>query len=456
MYMLKFLNKIRFFCVGNSISARSVGVRKNIFLGFLVRGGGIVVTLLIVPLTIGYVNPEQYGLWLTISSIVAWIGNFDLGLSHGFRNRFAESKANQDYPLAQKYVSTTYALLVVIFSLLFVVFYVINQHLDWVSFLGVKQSNNEELVKVFSVLIFFFCLQMVLKTITVLFLADQKPALSNFILTMGQVVSLVVIFILTKTTEGSLLFLAYALSGMPCLILVITTVIAFSTKYRMFLPRIKSVDRKLIKSIIGLGGKFFIIQISMLFIFQFTNIILSRYLGSNVVTQYNIAYKYFVVLHILYNIIILPFWTAFTDAYTQQDYTWMRTSYKKLLQSWVIVSVCSVIMLVISPIAYRLWIGTSLVIPVELSVVMFLYVLVMNLAALHMQLINGIGKVFLQLIVYVSASIVSIPLMIIFATTLGVVGVLIVPISVYLIQFLLGYLQIKKLLNKKAYNWWNK
>lgn len=48
-------------------------------------------------------------------------------------------------------------------------------------------------------------------------------------------------------------------------------------------------------------------MLSILFIFQFTNIIITRIEGPDVVTQYNIAYKYFNVLNMFALIILSPF-----------------------------------------------------------------------------------------------------------------------------------------------------
>lgn len=84
------------------------------------------------------------------------------------------------------------------------------------------------------------------------------------------------------------------------------------------------------RSVVGLGGQFFVVMFSMLFIFQLTNIILSRVQGPEAVTQYNIAYKYFNVLNMAANIILTPFWSAFTDAYIKRDYNWMRGT----LENW--------------------------------------------------------------------------------------------------------------------------
>lgn len=62
---------------------RSVAVKKNIIGSFAVKGVSIVVSFLLVPLTLGYVNAELYGIWLTLSSIMVWLGFFDVGFTLG-------------------------------------------------------------------------------------------------------------------------------------------------------------------------------------------------------------------------------------------------------------------------------------------------------------------------------------------------------------------------------------
>ena len=57
---------------------RSVRARKNIFATFLIRGGSILVGLMLVPITIHYVNPTRYGIWITLSSIIMLMEFFDI------------------------------------------------------------------------------------------------------------------------------------------------------------------------------------------------------------------------------------------------------------------------------------------------------------------------------------------------------------------------------------------
>jgi O-antigen/teichoic acid export membrane protein len=55
---------------------RSVKVKKNILGLFLIKGGSIAISLILVPLTIHYINPSRYGIWLTLSSIIVWFSFF--------------------------------------------------------------------------------------------------------------------------------------------------------------------------------------------------------------------------------------------------------------------------------------------------------------------------------------------------------------------------------------------
>ena len=70
-----------------SQNVRTASVKKNILASILIKGISIFVSLLIVPITLGYVNSTLYGIWLTISSVMLWLNFFDVGLTLGLKNR---------------------------------------------------------------------------------------------------------------------------------------------------------------------------------------------------------------------------------------------------------------------------------------------------------------------------------------------------------------------------------
>ena len=94
-------NILFFFTKGNE---RSVNVKKNIVLMILIKGCSILLSLLLVPLTLDYVDNECYGVWLALSSMVVWISFFDIGINNGLRNKLTAALAHNDYNLGRKYV----------------------------------------------------------------------------------------------------------------------------------------------------------------------------------------------------------------------------------------------------------------------------------------------------------------------------------------------------------------
>ena len=378
---------------------RSVKAKKNILASILIKGGSIGISLLLVPLTINYVNSSRYGIWLTLSSIVAWLSFFDIGLSQGLRNRFAEAKARNEDSLAQIYVSTTYALLGAIFLIIWVLFIVFNQFLNWSGILNVEDSMQSE-VSILAMIVFtYFCLSFVLKIITTILLADQQPARSSLIELFGQVISLIFIIILVIATEGSLIKLGIALCLSPLLVLAGANFLLFNGIYKRYRPVISKVKLMYVKDLFNLGLLFFIIQFAGIIQFQTANIIIARNFGTEDVTAYNIVYKYFGVLNMIFVIFITPFWSASTEAYQKNDIQWIKNGIRKYNLLNIIMLFAGSIMLVFSETVYRLWLGEGkVIIGFSLSLWGFLYFNVQMFAGKYVNFLNGISALRIQFI----------------------------------------------------------
>ena len=441
----------------SGMSGRSAQATKHIIISLFSRGVGILCSLIVVPLTINYVNPTQYGIWLTISSIIAWVAFFDLGLANGFRNKFAEAKALGNDTLAREYLSTTYfALTIIVVAVLFVIL-IVNSFLDWSVILKVDAGLSKELRLVFAILSVFFCVNLVVNTFAILLTADQKPGYASLVNCLGQVLSVVSIFILTRTTEGNLIKLALYFAGIPCIVMLLSSIIAYCTPlYNHYSPDIRLIRPVLIRGILGKGLQFFVIYLCLILIFQVSNVVLSREIGPESVTQYNVAYKYFNVLYMVMTIIINPFWSAFTDAYTKKDFSWMNRTISNLEKIWGISLIVAILMLLFSSVFYRIWIKDSVQIPILLSGAMAVFVLSRNLADIYMYAINGIGTIRLQMIVYLVFALVAWPSLVYSCRLFGVYGVLLFPSVVYLAQAIIGKIQVSKIIRDKAFGIWAK
>ena len=206
----------------------------------------------------------------------------------------------------------------------------------------------------------------------------------------------------------------------------------------------------------GLGSQFFAIYLCLIAIFQVVNLVITREIGPLGVTQYNIANRYFNIIYMLINILVTPFWSAFTDAYTKKDFAWMKSMVKKLQFCWYALIFVGLCMLVVSPIFYELWIGDSVYIPISLSCAMLFLAINQSLGTIYMYLINGIGTVRIQLITYVIFAVISWPLFTFSAKLFGLNGIVLVPALVYLVQGILAKSQVSKIIKGTASGIWAK
>ena len=79
----------------------------------------------------------------------------------------------------------------------------------------------------------------------------------------------------------------------------------------------------------NLGVKFFFIQITTIVMFASGNFIITQLYGPAEVTPYNISYRLFAATVTVFTIIIAPFWSAYTEAITMKDFTWIKKVLKK-------------------------------------------------------------------------------------------------------------------------------
>lgn len=436
---------------------RSVKAKKNIIASFLIKGISILIGFYLVPLTIGYVQKEQYGIWLTLSSVVGWFAFFDIGLGHGLRNKLSEAMANNHWEKARILVSSTYAIVSIIFLGILIIFFVVEPFLNWQSILNTDVIKQQELRLVVLATFSFFCVNFILRLIDSIFFAYQRPAYKSFFSLLSNIVTLAIIIVLTKTTEGSLLYLSVALGIAPMVILLVVSLYMYNTDFKSIAPSIKYVQKSYFKDLFGLGAKFFLVNISVIIIFATDNMIITQILGPAEVPAYAVAHKYFGLITVGFSFILVPMWSAYTEAYVKNDIEWVLSVIKKLKKTWLLLVALALVMFVVSPFFFHLWVP-QIDVPLLLSGMMCIYVIILAWGNIFVNFINGVGKIHLQLIIGVIGTIVNIPLSYFFAKTLGLGVSGVIGASIISIAYgpIFAPIQFKKIINGTATGIWNR
>ena len=85
---------------------------KNIIGTILIKGGGMVLALVLMPLYIKYFPDKAIlGVWFTILNVLNWVLTFDLGIGNGLRNHLTVSLSENNDVKSKRLISSAYILL---------------------------------------------------------------------------------------------------------------------------------------------------------------------------------------------------------------------------------------------------------------------------------------------------------------------------------------------------------
>lgn len=406
-------------------SQRSKLLQKNVFISVGLTGINALISFLMYPLLIDYLGVSQYGVWLTIASLSTWMTFFEFGLGSGLKNQLARSLARTDYKEGKQLVSTAYFAISVIVVVLFVLLFLLKDTINWNVLLGTEELSSSVLSTFASVMISSFFMVFILKLLGNVASASQNPYIEKTINSAIQVTLLVVVVLIGRFYDGDIVRLSLYWSCATVSVWVVASIILYTTTYKKVRPSVGSIKPKKLKSLMSLGIKFFVIQISLVVIHGSTNFLISRYVGADEVVVYNAAYKIFNMANIMYSIIIAPTWVAFVDALEKKDIVWVKSTINRMLKIWMLITLVMFVVLILSPYIYDLWLGERIVVPFGLSALLFVYFSTMTFGGVFNMFVNATGNLRKQLICWFVVAVLYIPLTTILLkySTLGVYAV---------------------------------
>ena len=418
----------------------------------------MILTLISAPIMLHHVDRADYGVLLTLTSIVGWVGYMDIGLGNGLRNKLPEFLAKGDFHSAKKIVSSCYVTLAIYVALIIVIFLMVSPFVDWLGVLNSPTSDAGEIRGLTNVVFIAFCIQFLFGLINSILFAYQMPAFQSLFTFVGQFIALIALVIQVYVFDvTSVLQIGAVNSMIPPLVLFFGSIGLFRTKLKEIAPSFKLVEFKLVGSILSLGLKFFVLQMIAIVLFQANSIIIARTVSPEAVVEYNLAFKYVSLLTMIFTIVITPVWSATTDAYVRKDFAWINKTLSFSRKVCIASIFIGVLMVLASKLVYSIWLGKSSIdISYSTTGLIFLYISFEMLYKVYGTIINGTGKVFAQMILTGIIAIIYIPLAILLGKLFGLSGVLIANAIVFALNYLWSKVQCNKLISQTATGIWNK
>ncbi|MCB0586239.1 MAG: oligosaccharide flippase family protein [Phaeodactylibacter sp.] len=437
---------------------RTIKAKKNVLLALFLKGIGILIGFAYFPISLSYLSPEKFGIFLTLSSIIDWFSQLDVGIGNGLRNKFGEAVADGDDELAQGYVSTAYFIVGSVFSGFTLIFFAASWFLPWAKWLQAEASLNQEIAILAMLMFAAFAIRFVSSLVFQLFYAFQQTGKVQAFNTVTKVLFLVFILVIAYTTEESLILFGAAKTFTFAFVPLFVGFYYFSGTFKKYRPKLRLARMIHVRSLFGLGFQFFLIRMSMIVIHQTNNFLIAGFVNLESVTHFQAAYKYLSIFLMLFVILTNQLWGANIEAYKKGDMEWMRRTMRGVTKIWLFTVAIAVLMVAFSPIFYHLWLQDKIHIPFMLSVAVAISVSITNWVNMFNIVINGTGKIRLQMITWVSTAIVNIPVSILLVRFfhLGAVGIVMGTVICLIPLAIVSPLQVNKLLNKTDRGIWAK
>lgn len=376
---------------------RTTITKVNIFASFIIKGWAALLILAMVPLTLKCLGAYQNGVWLTISSLLVWIDQMDIGLGNGLRNKLAVYMAHNQWKEARKVVSSSFAMLICIMIPTLIISLTLICQFDIYSFLNVTPERIPELRLSMLCAVTLVCMTFVLKIIGNIYMGMQMPAVSNLLVAIGQTIALIATWLLYIHGRATFFAIVLVNTAAPLLVYLLSYPYTFFHQYPKLRPSLRLVNIKSALEVANLGVKFFWLQVAGIIQFMTANILISKFFSPETVTPYQIAYRYMNLVLVIFSVICVPFWNATTDAYERRDMEWIRKANQKMNLLTLCFAILIIVLILISPWVYRLWIGKACNVPYGMTIMMGIYIFLMVNSMRYSFFLNGIGALRLQL-----------------------------------------------------------
>lgn len=330
--------------------------------GIAARSIGILVSIITVPLTLGYLGTERYGLWMTISSMLAIIQFSDLGLGNALVNLIAEANGRDDKDAASKYISSVFFLSLGIAIILLLLLVAVYDFIPWARLYNLKTTLAIKDAGPASFVLFISAVFTVpAGLIRRIQLGYQDESIANLWVAAGNLLGFIFVLIAIYFKTG-LTWLAAGMAFGPIIACLFNWYQYIGWKKRgWLLPRVKLFKLKTVRQVGGIGALFLILQLSSLIGNSSDNIVIAQVLGAAAVAKYAIVYKLFSI-GLLSQYFITPLWPAFGEALARKDFDWARKTLKRvLLYNLAITFAIGLFLLFTGKLIITFWVGMNMV-----------------------------------------------------------------------------------------------
>lgn len=397
-------------------------------------------SLVSVPLTLGYLETERYGLWLTISSLVAMLSFADLGVGNGLLNSVSRANGLDDVAMARRYISSAVVLLTLVGLALLVATSVVVTAVDLDQLLNIQSSAaRAEAAPALAIFMVCFALGLPIGIAGRVQAGYQAGYLNSIWVAAGNLGGLLGVLIAIRFRAG-LPVLVAAIAGVPLVFAAVNAVFLFGVQRLDLRPRWRDASKSKATELLKAGALFLVLQTAVAFAFSSDSLVIAHLFGQKAVVEYGVQAKLFALVPALVGMFVAPLWPAYGEALARGDVQWVRAVLlRSLMLSCALTSICSVPLVLMAPMLVKAWTGHRLAPELFLAAGLGFWMVLSTVGNALAMFMNAANVIRPQAITAIALAVGALILKIVFANWVGLPGIVWGTIVAYVLTTALPY-----------------
>ena len=370
----------------------------------------VLTNFLLVPVMLRYMGSEQYGLWLTLQSLVAFTAFLDFGISNSALNAITAANAKKDYGRVGSLIMTAFTALAVIAAVVGLSALAAWPLIPWERICGAISSHSaSDIVGGVAVFVAYAAALLPLGFVDRVAVAFQDGRLANAARAVAAMATLGAAAAVVRA-GGSFTTMCFA-TTVPSLIVWAATWILLARTRPWIFPATLRIDPSAIGQLAAAGMMFVGIQATAVLGSAVDNPMIAAIAGTAAVAMYGAHYKLFALVSVLSALFLAPLWPAYADAKAHQERGWISST---LTWSVRTAAACGAILgialLTVFPYVMRIWLADEIAPNWTLAGGMCAQAVLASIGTAYAMFWNGTHQLRLQLILGIVYVAVSLPL----------------------------------------------
>lgn len=405
----------------------------------LSRGVAMVVMVLAVSLTIPYLGPERFGVWMTIASLVGMLSFLDLGVGNALTNKVSQVAAQNNHDALRRTISGGLGFLFFLGCIIGLLLFGLTSVLPWNKIIKVKDlAVNVEVLNTAAIFSILFGASLFSNGIQRIFAGLQRAFESHLVNLAGSCFSLLALWIGAKH-EAGIPYLLAATLGVQLLANV--GLLFILAKRSLFtVKRIAAHTRLEANHLLHVGGLFFILQIGTMVGWGADSLIIASTLGATQVAAFAIVQRLFQFVTQPMSIANAPLWGAYADAHSRGEKKFIGKTLKTSLITTSFISFLSaVVLILVGERLVAIWTGNAVNVSPVLLIACGIWAILDAIGNALAMFLNGCGIVKPQVFTVIIFSICALPIKYLLLSNFGIPAMIIGQALSYLLITYLSY-----------------